>query len=255
MIGFEILDDGVYEMVPYTNPFSGEVIQLASIVEQPSVRKGNGPGPGSLAPSGTKFHQEYDGAFIAFHKRHADGWSLQGSYTWSSSEGFLPRPLSQSQGNAFYTSSEGRDPNNWINADQALQNEREHVFQFQANFDLAWKLNGSVIYSYLDGKPFSRQVQVGSSASASPLNQGTQTIIAVPAGSERLPDQSVLDLSLGRRFALGETELKVDLQLFNVFNEDAHDWWQTNVVPPGDQFVPSGYIFPRRLMVRLGMDF
>lgn len=256
LIGFEILGDGVYEMVPWTNPFSGEVVQLASIVEQPSLRKGNGPGPGSLAPPGTKFNQEYTGAFLTVHKRHSDGWSLQGSYTWSDSDGFLPRPLSQGQGSPFYTSSEGRDPNNWINADQSLQNEREHVVQVQTYFDMPWKLKGSVIYSYLGGKPFSRQLQVGSGSSASPLNQGSQRIIAIPSGQAgRLPDQNVLDLSLGRSFAIGASDLEVDLQLFNVFNEDAHDFWQTLNVQPGDDFVPSAYIFPRRLMLHLGLDF
>jgi hypothetical protein len=256
LIGFEILGDGVYEMVPWTNPFTGEVTELASIVEQPSLRKGNGPGAGSLAPPGTRFNQEYEGIVLALNKRYSNGWSMQGSYTYSNSEGFLPRPLSQGQGDPFYTSQEGRDPNNWINADQTLQNDRKHVLQLQTLFDLPWKFQGSVIYRFLGGKPFSRQVQVGSSASASPLNQGNQGVIAIPASDDnRLPDQNVLDLALGRVFQAGPTDLQLDLQLFNVFNEDAHDWWQTLVVPPGDQFEPSGYITPRRLMVRLGISY
>ena len=73
--------------------------------------------------------------------------------------------------------------------------------------------------------------------------------------SLRLPAQSVLDLALGRRFELGRAVLKTDVQLFNVFNEDSHDWWQTLLVPPGDEYVPDGYIFPRRLTVRLGLTF
>jgi hypothetical protein len=256
LIGFEIADDGVYEMVPWTNPFTGEVTELASIVVQPSLRKGNGPGPGSLAPPGTKFNQDYEGIVLSLYRRYADGWSMQGSYTYSNSEGFLPRPLSQGQGDPFYTSGEGRDPNNWLNAEQTLQNDRKHVLQLQTHFDLPWKLNGSVIYRFLGGKPFSRQMQVGSSASASPLNQGNQTVIAIPAsGDNRLPDQNVLDVALGRTFPLGPTEFKIDLQLFNVLNEDAHDWWETLVVPPGDEFVPSGYIQPRRLMVRLNLSY
>jgi outer membrane receptor protein involved in Fe transport len=255
LIGFEIMDDGVYEMVPWTNPFTGEVVELASIVEQPSIRKGNGPGPGSLAPPGTRFHQEYKGAVVVVNKRYADSWSLQGSYTWSDSEGFLPRPLAQDQGSPFYASKEGRDPNNWINADQALQNEREHVLQLQTHVDLPWQLQASLVYSYLGGKPFGRQLQVGAGSSASPLNQGTQTVIALPAGSARLPDQNVLDLALGRTFSLGSAELETNVQVFNVFNDDAHDWWQSLVVNPDERFVPSGFVAPRRWMVRLGLSF
>ncbi len=256
LIGWEILDDGVFEFVDWTNPLTGEVNQLVSILEQPSTRKGNGPGPGSLAPPGTRYNQDYEGLVFTFNKRHSNGWSLQSSYTWSQSEGFSPRALTQDQGSPFYTSSSGRDPNNWLNADQALQNDRGHVLQLQGNFDLPWKLVGTVVFSYLDGKPFSRQVRAGAGSSNSPLAQGAQTVIAIPASSDdRLPSQSPLDLALGRRFDLGRSELKLDVQVLNVFNEDSHDWWQSLIVPAGSQFVPDGYVFPRRVMVRLRLDF
>jgi hypothetical protein len=241
--------------VPWTNPYTGEVEQLASIVVQPTVRKGNRPGEGSLAPAGTSYNQDFTGGFVTFNKRYSDGWSMMASYTYSSSEGFLPRPQSQGQGNPFYTSTSGRDPNNWINAEQALQNERPHVLQAQAAFDLPWDLTGSVIYRYLDGKPFATHVTAGSSASASPLNQGGVSVIALPASDDRLPDQNVLDLGLGRPFDLGAVEIKLDIQLLNALNEDSHDWWQSLNVRPDETFVPSGYITPRRFMVRLGVRF
>jgi len=43
--------------------------------------------------------------------------------------------------------------------------------------------------------------------------------------------------------------------LLNTFNDGAHDWWQTLVVPPGDEYIPAGYILPRRVMLRLGISF
>ncbi len=255
LIGWEILGDGVYELVPWTNPITGEVVNLRSIIEQPSTRKGNRPGAGSAAPDEV-YNQEFDGATLSFNKRYSAGWSMQASYTWSDSEGFIPRPLSQSQGAPFYAGGEGRDPNNWINANQALQNQREHVFQAQANFDLPWSLNANVIYRYLDGRPFNRQVQVGAASSASPLNQGIQTVIAVPASNDStLPSQNVLDLGVGRRFVTGPVNLKVDVQVLNLFNEDSNDFWQTLVVNPGSNYVASDFITPRRLMLRLGVEF
>ncbi len=255
LIGWEILDDGLYEEVPWTNPFSGEVEQLFSIIEQPTTRKGNGPGPGSKAP-GESYHQEYEGVVLSFRRRYSDGWSFQSSYTWSDSTGFIPRPLLQSQGSPFYTSTDGRDPNNWINADQALQNDRTHVAQFQGSFELPWKLIGTATYTHMTGKPFSRQLTVGLQNSASPLAQGGQTIIAVPASDDnRLPDQNNVDLALGRRFDVGKATLKLDVQMFNVFNEDSHDWWDSLQVPADESFVPSGYLFPRRVMLRLGLEF
>ncbi len=256
LIGWEILNDGVFEEVPWTNPFTGEVEQLFSIIEQPTTRKGNRPGDGSKAPPGVSYNQQYEGVVVSFNKRYSDGWSMQSSYTWSDSTGFIPRPLLQSQGDPFYTSNDGRDPNNWINADQALQNDREHVFQFQGNLELPWKLIGTATYSFLTGKPYSRQLTVGLENSASPLAQGGQTVIAVPASDDnRLPDQNLVDLSFGRRFDAGRVELKLDLQLFNVFNEDVHDWWEELTVAPDEMYVPDGYVYPRRVMLRLGLEF
>ena len=92
--------------------------------------------------------------------------------------------------------------------------------------------------------------------SASPLAQGGQTVIAIPASDDnRLPDQNNFDVALGRRFDVGGVQLKLDLQAFNIFNEDTHDWWQTLQVPVGDEYVPSGYLFPRRVMIRFGLEF
>ncbi len=62
-------------------------------------------------------------------------------------------------------------------------------------------------------------------------------------------------MGLGRRFELGPTELKLDVQLLNAFNEDSHDYWQTLEVPPGDNYIPDSYIAPRRWMLRLGVEF
>ena len=73
------------------------------------------------------------------------------------------------------------------------------------------------------------------------LNQGSQTVIAIPAeSSTRLPDQNVIDITLGRAFQINRVELLVDFQLFNAFNSDPHDWWETLVVPAA---VPDSYGF------------
>jgi len=79
---------------------------------------------------------------------------------------------------------------------------------------------------------------------------------AVPASDDTtFDDQNVLDLSLGRSFGAGPTEIRIDLQLFNVFNNDAHDSWQTLILRPGDEYYPSAYVLPRRLGLRFGISF
>ncbi len=249
MIGWEILGDGVYELVPFTDPQTGTVYQLASIVEQPTIRKGNRPGAGSLAPAGAGYGQEYEGYFLTFNKRHSHGWSLQASYGYSKASGRIPRPKQQFQNTALYTGREGSDPNLHINADQLLQADRKHVLQLQGNWDLPWQLEGSAVFRWLTGRPYNRRTMVS-------LNQGLVDLILEPASdSLRLPDQIFLDLTLGRRFELSNgVALRFDAQLFNAFNEDAHDFWSIGAIDRG-QFVPDNYVLPRRLMLRFSVDF
>ena len=103
--------------------------------------------------------------------------------------------------------------------------------QIQGNFDLGAKFLGTVVYRYLSGKPFSRQVTAGAFSSRFPLDQGGQdgdrrsgfVRYDVP-GSERARRSAI-----GRSFGAREA-FRVDLQLFNVFNNDAHDSFQTLLV-------------------------
>jgi len=145
---------------------------------------------------------------------------------------------------------------NWINAEQELQNQRRHALQVQGNFDLPWKFFGTVVYSYLSGKPYNRQVTAGSFSSRFPLEQGGQTVIAVPAtGDTTFSDQNVLDLSFGRVFDAGPVEIQVDLQFYNIFNSTSHDSWQTLIVAPGDDYYPRSYVLPRSLGLHFGIHF
>jgi hypothetical protein len=181
---------------------------------------------------------------------------MQASYTWSDSNGLAPKPTSTVQGDPLWNGTDGRDPNNWINAEQALQSEREHVIQFQGSFDMPADFTGSVIYRFLSGKPYNRQLSVGQSWSSSPLAQGTQTVIAIPADtSTSMPDQNIIDLGLSKDFDAGAANIQLNVHLYNALNEDHHDWWQTLNVEPGDVYVPSGYIWPRRAMIHLRLGF
>jgi outer membrane receptor protein involved in Fe transport len=248
LVGWEILGDGVYEPFEFVDPFTGNTFTLLNQIEQATVRKGNRPGftaEGFL----DEYYQDYRGATLTLKRRYADGWSLMASYTWSESEGLIPRMLSQSQFNPFYGSREGADPNNYINADQLLQADREHMLRLQTNFDLPWKLYFGASANFQSGAPYSRQIRV-------PLDQGLTTVIMEPASDDRRkPFQSLLDLSIGRRFPVGGNTFKLDLQVLNALNEDANEFFETLVLQEGDTLLPSDWIFPRRLVVRVGWEF
>jgi hypothetical protein len=253
LIGWEILGDGIYDIVPFVDPVTGEVLQLVSFCDEgcaPTIRKGNRPGAGSLAPD-DEYHQDYRAAVFTFERRHREGWSLMSSYTWSRSEGLLPRPDLQSQGAPFYSSINGSDPNEWLRADQLLQNDREHMLRLQGNFDLPWNSEFTAALNLQSGRPYSRLARV------TDLEQGTQTIVVEPASDDnRLSSVTLLDVGIGKRWDVGnDVVLKTDFQVLNVFNEDENQFWEDLTLGLGETLVATDFVYPRRGIVRLGLEF
>lgn len=252
LIGWEILGDGILETVVRLDPITGEPVTLLNFCDEgcvfPTIRKGNRPGDGSLAPD-AEYYMDYRAAILTFERRHAGGWSLMGSYTWSKSEGLIPRPLAQTQFNPFYGSTEGADPNQWMNADQLLQGDREHMLRVQANVDLPKRFDFTASLNWQTGRPYARQGRFA-------LGQGLTTVILDPASDDRrLPSTMLLDVGIGKRFEVGDAEIKLDLQVLNLLNEDSHQFFETLALGPGDRLVPSDFVYPRRGMVRLGIGF
>ncbi len=252
LVGWEILGDGEYSTFLYTDPDTGQTFELVEFDEEgaPTLRKGNKPGEGSLAPPGAGYEQEYRALLLTLERRFAGRWSLLGSYTWSESEGLIPRMQSQDQFNPFYGSREGSDPNHFINADQLLQGDREHMFRVQGNVTLPWDMEVTGVVNLQSGRPFNRQTRV-------PLSQGLTTFIVEPASDDdRLPSAALIDLALGKRFQLSQgLELKLDAQVFNLLNDDSPQYWETLVLGPGDRYTQSDWVLPRRLVLRVGLEF
>jgi outer membrane receptor protein involved in Fe transport len=257
MVGWEILG-GSYEPFPFTDPITGTQYTLLSIVDRPTIRKGNDPGefPGS---ENLDYESQYDGVVFQFDKRYADNWGFSASYTWSKSEGLIPRPLAQVQFNPFYGSKEGSDPNNWVNADGRLQGDRPHMFRLQSVHRLPWDLMFSANLDFSSGRAHTRQIRVGG------LAQGTKDVIMAPGGAEdcgfgdpcRLSAFEAVDISIGKRFRVGDgAELKFDAYVFNLLNSDNELNFNTlRVQTPDDEFVPLQYTKPRRIMFRAGFSF
>ena len=172
--------------------------------------------------------------------------------------------LSQVQFNPFYGSGEGHNPNNYINAEQRLQADRPHMFLVAANFALPANFELGTVINMQSGRAFNRQIRVPGSL----IGQGTRVIMS-PAGESdpgggaagadpggRLPFNTLVDLAIGWRVNLGGSGvLKLDAQIFNLFDDDSHTFYQTLVIQPGDQFSPDSFQTPRRVMLRAGLQF
>jgi len=249
LIGWERLDDGVYEEVPWTDPFTGDEYTLLDPIVLPTMRKGNSPGF-TVDPDIDSYWQEYWAVIFDFERRFADFWSMKASYTYSESTGLIPRFLSQWQFNPFYGSREGSDLNSYLNANgQRLQGDRPHMLRVQANFQLPWQMRANTLVNLQSGRPYSRQSQVPT--------EGRPAAVVAPAGDPGRHDfQYLWDIGFGKQFNLGgSVALQVDLQLLNVLNNSATDWFETVVLAEGDEFVPNTWIRPRRLQLHIGIEF
>jgi outer membrane receptor protein involved in Fe transport len=251
LIGWENMGDGRYEEFPFTDPFTGNEYILWNQIRQATYRKGNEPGV-TANPNANEYWQEYSGLLLTFKKRMSHNWSMMGSYTLSESKGLIPRMLQDYQFNPFYYSTEGADPNNYINAEQLLQGDRRHMLNLQATFLLPWGMNAGTMVTLQSGRAYSRQTDVW-------LEQGRTTVIMEPGNDgQRFPSQAIIDLSLGKGFNLGGGVLfNVDLQLYNLLNDDAWDYWENLSIQEGERFVPDAayYMLPRRLQIRVGVEF
>jgi hypothetical protein len=72
MVGWHILDDGIYEPFQWTDPDTGQTFNLVDVLSDPTALKGNSTGPGALGGD-RNYTQEYTGVFFTFKKRYADG--------------------------------------------------------------------------------------------------------------------------------------------------------------------------------------
>jgi outer membrane receptor protein involved in Fe transport len=249
LVAWEIMDDGVYEEVPWTDPFTGDEYILRDPIVYPTVRKGNVPGD-VVDPDADQYWQEYLALILTFERRFSDFWSMQANYTYSESTGLIAAYMSQWQSNPLYGSRDGSDPNSFLNANgQRLQGDRPHMFRIQANFQLPWQMRLNTMINLQSGRPYARRMLL-------PTVGNPEAVIAAAGDPGRHDFQYLWDLGWGKRFDLGgNVGLEVDLQLLNVLNSTPTDWFETTLLAEGDEFVPNWWVKPRRLQLHLGINF
>jgi len=249
LVGWEIMDDGVYEELPWTDPFTGNEYILLDAIESPTVRKGNKPGY-TVDGYIPEYWQEYWALILTFERRFSDFWSMMANYTYSKSTGLTIDYMSQWQSNPLYGSRRGSDPNSFLNANgQRLQGDRPHALRVQANFQLPWEMRLNTMINLQSGRPHARLYQL-------PTYGNPNAVVAPAADPGRHGYQYLWDLGFGKRFGLGNNvAIQADLRLLNVLNNTATDWFETLVLAEGDEFIPNTWIKPRRLMLRLGIEF
>jgi hypothetical protein len=256
MIGWQIEDDGVCREFLWDDPWTTDAVEqipLCETITEPTRHKGNGPGPGSLAPD-AKYHINYRGAILTYRKRYMKNWDLMASYTYSKTEGINPRPHENGaggQGVPTFSTDSGSDPNDWYNAEHLLQGDRTHMFRVQSNVSLRWGLLASGVLNVQSGRPYLRLAQV-----VGPTTNQALTITADASEDLRMPSQTILDLALQKTVKIAnDTNVEFGVQLLNALNEDAEEYYSSWILFRGQNFEPATWVSPRRLQLKLKVTF
>jgi outer membrane receptor protein involved in Fe transport len=259
LIGWQILG-GQYAPVIYTDPENpNNQVILFNELADPILTKGNNPGNFcDLVPEATAcadgapdYFQNYDAVLLTFEKRFSNNWALNANYTWSKSEGLIPRLLSSIQFNPFYGGTDGADPNNYTNGVGRLAGDRPHMFRVQATFfNLPLDLQAAVTADFESGKYFNRQTREGV---GDVLDQGPATVIL--ERDLRLQAVQAIDVSIARRFFFSENlAFRISGTIYNLLNSDTELAFADGSYRRGTIIVDT-WTQPRRLEIGLGVDF
>jgi hypothetical protein len=168
---------------------------------------------------GVKAERTYTGVELNLRKRYSDGWQMYASYLWSELEGNYDGTFQASTGQLDPNINSAFDYADFLmNADGKLSNDREHTFKF----------NGS--YTFQDGPV--NGLNVGVSAywrSGTPLTAygysfgySNWEYYLTPRGSlGRNPDDYEASLSLSYPIQIGDNELQLLFDVFNLLDRQA----------------------------------
>ncbi len=259
LIGWEIIG-GEWEQVLFVDPFTGNQYTLLSEIVSPIVRKGNAPFPNGIpnfSGDTEPYFQKYQGVLLTFTKNFANNWALNASYTWSKSEGLIPRMLAQVQFNPFYGSREGSDPNQYVNAEGLLQGDRPNMFRVQGIFNnLPWGIQLATAVDFSSGRPHTRLYRVPSTATpGGVLAQGSTNVIM--ERGFRLEPIEAIDVTIGKVFNVGsDVQFRLEGTIYNLLNSGNDLNLATLLLSePGEEFVPDTWAKPIRLQLRFGVQF
>lgn len=200
-----------YGPVAVINPVTGETITGYSQLYDPATKV-------YLETNVPDLYRKYKGLEITANKRLSKNLYLSGSFMWSEIKG--------NAGNSSYGSSGNNtgiysilydDPNYNINIDGRPANDPTYEWKFQGIYNLPYGINTSWYYRYSTGDAWQARVRIGDDENGN-FNQGRVRIFGEPRGHRRLSSRQTFDLRLEKEFPLGKGDVKLTMDIFNLFN-------------------------------------
>ena len=189
-----------FSPVAITNPIDG---QPFTIYNQSLASIGK---VDNLLTNSSALEQRYKGIEASVNRRFKNNLTLFGGATvgWNKVAG-----------------SASRNPNDLINTNGYDLLDSRVIANFSSVYRLPLAFDLSSHLAFYSGQPL-RRIYTVTRTVLPQLRQASQDVTLLPAGSVRKPNQTLLDLRLGRRFqtVYGVTAEPL-LEIFNVLNENA----------------------------------
>jgi len=201
---------------------------------------------------------------FTFKRRFADNWMLQGSYTWShlygNYEGYVNSEIGQDDAGITQSFDFAALMDN---ADGNLPQDRRHNFKvFGAYaFDGGLQLGGN--FYYASGRPVNSLGEHPTDPFAAQYGAFSFFTdgVAIPRGSAGTTDDMWgLDGMIKYDFQLGNTNMNVRLDVFNMFDQSAstevNEQGELSLGSPNTRYAQTThYQQPRRVRIGFGLNF
>lgn len=147
----------------------------------------------------------------------------------------------------------GTDPNNLINAKGLLNIDRRWSLKASAVYDFPLGILASANLTYQQGRPRLHFVRVYDLAQRP---DSYVSILAEPKGTERFPDELMVDMRLQKSFRVARSfELQIFADIFNLFNSSTFFAYADYNLWSDSYNIPSEMSRPRRVQVGAKIQF
>jgi hypothetical protein len=235
---------GEYERTTYIDDVgtdaTGQPIEVFRLVNDAGNRSFLLTNPGDLST-------KYNGGILQINKRMSSNWQMVTSLTLGKSEGRIgsssgrSTPITAQSGTA---GTFGRNPNDSVNTNGLLNNDRSWQWKTQLVYQAPWGLLLGANLTFQSGVPWGRTIRVP--------DLGLSTTIRAEEldGDRRVASWKLVDLRVQKEFKLGgRANVAVFGDLLNSLNDDANENVESTLGTASNFGVPSRIILPRRLMV------
>jgi hypothetical protein len=240
---------GIYEEVQRISPDNGQTYAV--------YNQTNAPEADDLLTNPAGWGQDYRGLLLTLTKRYSRRWSINASFTLSKSEGLNLSSASiaawAGMSVVWLTKKFGTDPNDLVNAKGPLNLDRRWSLKVSGMYDFPLGILASANLIYQQGRPRIGFVRVYD------LDQRPDSyyaIISEPKGTERFPNQLVVDMRIQKSFALGQKfQLQLFADIFNLFNDGTYYAYRDYNLWSESYNIPSEMARPRRVQVGAKIQF